>query len=344
MALDRLSPNDKRLEHKFATVQGHRWHYISCAVPSGTPQKGTVVLVHGFPDLWLAWRYQVPLLLSLGFQCIILECMGYGQTGASDDLSLYGFKAHADAIAGIAKAEGVSRIILGGHDWGGAVVYRVAQWQPELVSHVFSVATPYQPVHDKYLSNEVVAKLLPNFGYQQQFGSADGKIEAVVKGRDMTKKFLRGMYGGRLSSRRTLMVPETGVNLQAIQEDDIGPSPFFSEEELDYYTSQYCVSSPENPMKGPCNWYRTRKINFDDEKNLPAAQKNGVSQPVLFIQALQDNVLIPKMSEGMEETCPKLTRGEVKASHWALWHASGEVNDLVKNWFEAVVVGGKSKL
>lgn len=25
MALDKITPNDERLEHKFATVKGHRW-------------------------------------------------------------------------------------------------------------------------------------------------------------------------------------------------------------------------------------------------------------------------------------------------------------------------------
>lgn len=37
-------------------------------------------LIHGFPDISLAWRYQIPLLLKLGFRCIALDCMGYGET------------------------------------------------------------------------------------------------------------------------------------------------------------------------------------------------------------------------------------------------------------------------
>lgn len=67
-------------------------------------------------------------------------------------------------------------------------------------------------------------------------------------------------------------------------------------------------------------------------------------QPTLFIQALRDNILIPKMSEGMEKHIPKLTRGEVDASHWALWHTPQETNDIIKRWIEGVVFGGKSKL
>lgn len=72
--------------------------------------------------------------------------------------------------------------------------------------------------------------------------------------------------------------------------------------------------------------------------------RHGLKQPVLFIQALGDNILIPAMSRGMEDKIPHLTRGEVKASHWALWHTPQETNDIIKSWFEGVVFGGKSKM
>jgi len=65
---------------------------------------------------------------------------------------------------------------------------------------------------------------------------------------------------------------------------------------------------------------------------------------VLFIQAANDSILKPEMSVGMEKAIPNLTRGEVKASHWALWHTPVETNELVRNWFEQVVFGGKSKM
>jgi len=65
---------------------------------------------------------------------------------------------------------------------------------------------------------------------------------------------------------------------------------------------------------------------------------------VLFIQALYDSVLKPHMSKGMEKSIPNLTRGEVPASHWALWHTPQQTNKLIKDWVEGVVLGEKSKL
>lgn len=84
------------------------------------------------------------------------------------------------------------------------------------------------------------------------------------------------------------------------------------------------------------NWYRTRRINYEDELALPEAQKNHIAQPVLFVQALKDDVLVPAMSAGMERVIPKLTRAEVPTGHWALWQAPAQVNEIVGRWLSGL--------
>jgi len=66
--------------------------------------------------------------------------------------------------------------------------------------------------------------------------------------------------------------------------------------------------------------------------------------PVLFVQATRDNVLTPSLSVGMEKYVSKLTRREVDAGHWALWQTAQGVNKHLKEWFEDVVFGSKSRL
>ena len=111
-------------------------------------------------------------------------------------------------------------------------------------------------------------------------------------------------------------------------------------QEIDFYVKEFS----KNGVNGPCNWYRTREVNFEDEKDLPAEQRKGVQQPTLFIQALRDSILTPELAKGMDRAIPNLTRGEVPATHWALWHTPEETNVIIKGWFESVVFGGKSKL
>ena len=156
------------------------------------------------------------------------------------------------------------------------IVYRTAEWHPELVSHVFSVCTPYLPHPEKYVPLEDIVKgPLPQFGYQLHL--AGPKVEAGLQTEERIRQFLKGMYGGRDDSGRVIFSPENGLDFDVV--DKVGMAPLLNQEvrhgfvqgltrtcsqrqELDYYTREYTRSG----MHGPLNWYRTRKANFDDEQ------------------------------------------------------------------------------
>jgi hypothetical protein len=36
--------------------------------------------IHGFPDISMGWRYQIPMLLGLELRVVAPDCMGYGRT------------------------------------------------------------------------------------------------------------------------------------------------------------------------------------------------------------------------------------------------------------------------
>lgn len=50
------------------------------------------------------------------------------------------------------------------------------------------------------------------------------------------------------------------------------------------------------------------------------------------------------MSKGMDRYLPNLTRGEVKASHWALTQTPNEVNAIIARWFDTQGLGVRSSL
>lgn len=87
--------------------------------------------------------------------------------------------------------------------------------------------------------------------------------------------------------------------------------------------------------------YRTRKLNFDDERPL-LPDRAKISVPTLFIAATQDAALPPAMSEGMEKwfTGP-FRREQVDATHWALWQAKDDVNKHIKTWLDETFSGSK---
>jgi hypothetical protein len=36
--------------------------------------------IHGWPDLSIGWRYQIPFLLDMGFRVVAPDLMGFGGT------------------------------------------------------------------------------------------------------------------------------------------------------------------------------------------------------------------------------------------------------------------------
>ncbi|KAF1962007.1 alpha/beta-hydrolase [Byssothecium circinans] len=330
--------NDSRIEHRSSPVNGYTYHYLY-GEPASGKFTATVFLIHGWPDCSAGWRYQIPLLLEMGFRVVAPDLMGFGGTDAPkvppNDIALYGFKRASDDIAELAKIVGAEQIILGGHDWGGAVVWRAALWHPELVTHVFSVCTPYAPPSKEYISTEDLVKgPLPQFGYQLHLAS--GEVEKVIKDEQSIRQFLKGMFGGRGPNGEIVFSPERGVlsdNLPLI-----GDSKLLNGKILDYYVQEYS----RHGIHSTLNWYRNRKANWEQELVFIQQGKQEISIPTLFIQATLDSILKPEMSKNMEHLMPNLTRGEVEATHWALTQKPVEVNAIIEKWLEGQGLGKRS--
>ncbi|KAL2141824.1 hypothetical protein VTI28DRAFT_1911 [Corynascus sepedonium] len=341
--VDKLTPTDSRVQHHTYTIPGSphntTYHYIVADPPSGVAPVATALLIHGFPDLGFGWRYQVPYLASLGLRVIVPDLPGYGRTDAPRELSAYSYKRVIDDLVAIVrrvqgKAEGeeVEKIVLGGHDWGGAVAWRFALWYPQLLRCVFSVCTPFWAPTDTFFTKEQIVQLLPNFGYQLQFERTD--VEDAVQGRERIRALLSVMYGARTKDGQPVFGIANGVHLDLLGADKIGESPLLSRDEIEFYADEYV----KNGMRGPLCWYKTNKVNFDEERPLLQEGKTKVTVPSLMVTASRDGALPPAMSADMEKhfTAP-LVRREVNASHWALWETPAETNKHIGEFVTGIL-------
>ncbi|KAI9671008.1 MAG: hypothetical protein M1831_005093 [Alyxoria varia] len=262
-----------------------------------------------------------------------------------ESISRYGLKAASDAIADLAQQLQIPKIILGGHDWGGLVVYRCAQYHPELVSHIISICTPYVPPSLQFVSLEELAKRAPFFGYQLQL--AGNEVEDVVKGEEKIRQFLKGVYGARTPDKNFLFDAQKGLDLDVLPR--LGRSPLLSDQELDYYVQEYCRHSN---IHGTLNWYRTRRVNHADESSILSSYSPSsgalrlIDKPTLFIAGAKDPVLLPVLSEGMdrfwgtdESGRSLLSKKQVNAGHWALWEDAEGVNRELEDWLLGPVLG-----
>ncbi|KAM3454630.1 hypothetical protein MY3296_002871 [Beauveria thailandica] len=331
MDTSKLKPNDPRVTSHTETIRGKKYHYI-VGEPQGT-KVGTMLLVHGFPDMGFGWRAQVPYFMSRGYQVIVPDMVGYARTDAPADLSHYTFKSAAADMAELARkfVGPDGQIVLGGHDWGGLVAWRLVDRYPALVRRAFVVCTPYMKPSTHYtpLEDLIKAGILTNFTYQLQFGGPD--VEEQVQGRDRIRQMLNGLFGGQGPNGELGMRVSSGIVFEKL--DKLGPSPLLSADELDFYADEYArQAAPE--LRGPLNWYRTRKLNFEADRELATEGRGKVPVPSLFIAASRDAALPPALSSSMDEQFEDLTKAEVDASHWALVEKADEVNSIVNEWLE----------
>ena len=106
-------------EHRFATVDGVRLHYVT----GGQADGETLVLLAGFPESWFAWR-KVIARLAGDYQIVALDLPGQGDSdrpgGGYDTRSL------AVSVHGLLSLLGIHRYGLAAHDVGAWVAYPYA--------------------------------------------------------------------------------------------------------------------------------------------------------------------------------------------------------------------------
>jgi soluble epoxide hydrolase/lipid-phosphate phosphatase len=151
------------------------------------------------------------------------------------------------------------------------------------------------------------------------------------------------MYGAGGPNGEIAFDATKGVFLENLPK--LRMTKLLSEAELEYYAQEYA----RHGLHAPLNWYRNREVNYVEElgyffKDGQSEERLRIEQEVLFVLATKDQALKPQMAAKMHERVDRLTTRQVTAGHWALWEKPEEVNRILKEWFDGVVFGGKSKL
>ncbi|MBV6760491.1 alpha/beta fold hydrolase [Rhodococcus opacus] len=101
---------------------------------------GPIVLLHGFPQTHLMWRY-VATELAADHTVICPDLRGYGASGkpAETDGAVYSKRTMAADVVALAKELGHDRFALAGHDRGALVAIRAGLDHPDAISHLASL-------------------------------------------------------------------------------------------------------------------------------------------------------------------------------------------------------------
>ncbi|XP_066574853.1 bifunctional epoxide hydrolase 2 isoform X2 [Amia ocellicauda] len=317
-------PDD--VSHGFVSIKpGVKTHYVEKG--NGPP----VLLCHGFPECWYSWRYQIPALADAGFRVLALDIKGYGESTAPPDIEEYSQEQICKELVTFMDKMGIPQITLIGHDWGGALVWNMAQYYPERVRAVASLNTPLLPVQPDVNPLEQI-KSLPAFDYQLYFqepGVAEAELEKNLE-RTFKLMFLSSEDEGPNRPRiDTSNVRKRGGLFVGMPENP-PRSPILTESTLQYYVQQYKKSG----FRGPLNMYRNLLTNWKWQLSRPISK---IQVPALMVTAAKDRVLLPAFANGMENLIADLTRAQIEdCGHWTQMERPAELNKILIPWLKDI--------
>ncbi|KAI0252063.1 alpha/beta-hydrolase [Lactifluus subvellereus] len=301
---------------------GRTYHFID-EKPANYPDDSspsipTIVCIHGFPDLWYGWRYQIGPWVRAGYRVVVPDMLGYGGTDKPLAVEEYSTQKLCADLAALLDVVGAPKAIVIGHDWGSYVAGRFALWHPDRLLALGLFSIPFSAPTKQYIPLEDIVKKVPNYAYQLYFADPEStkEIEANLE------RFLRLAFANlRLKGNIRQVIVNPGVTQPPTRR------PLLTEDELEYVASQM------RNMNGPLSYYRTTKIRFEEEQ---AAQLPGhlpAKLPVLHIWGDKDPTARPETLGRMKKEIVRLE--EIKlpnVGHWIMVEARNEVTRGVLEW------------
>ncbi|CAN8269382.1 unnamed protein product [Cochlearia groenlandica] len=103
----------------------------------------TLLLLHGFPELWYSWRHQIPGLAAHGYRVVAPDLRGYGDSDSPSQISSYTcFNIVGDLIAVISELTD-DKVFVVGHDWGALIAWYLCLFRPDKVKALVNLSVPF---------------------------------------------------------------------------------------------------------------------------------------------------------------------------------------------------------
>jgi pimeloyl-ACP methyl ester carboxylesterase len=322
-----------------AKSKRHTSFYLACGAARTTP----IIFLHGWPELSISWRHQLPVFASLGFRALAPDMRGYGRSSIYPRQQDYALEEIVSDMIELLDAIGAEKAVWVGHDWGSPVVWSIAQQHPQRCHGVANLCVPYIP---EGFAVETVApfadrKVYPQdrfpaaqwdyqLFYRENFAAAHAGFESNVrasvralfragnpanKGKPALTAFVRA-NGGWFGAQNT--APDLPRDAAVLTEED---------------ENRYVAALERNGFFGPDSWY------MNAEANVAYAARAKANWPltmaVLFLHGAYDYVcetIDSRLAEPMRANCANLTEVTVPSGHWMAQEKPTHVNAALAKW------------
>ena len=336
-------PGRELTEHTISTAR-HTTGYIA----SGREDGPLVIFVHGWPELSLSWRHQLPCFASLGFRAVAPDLRGFGRSSVYLDYASYALEHIVHDMLEMLDALGQDKAVWIGHDWGSPVVWSLASHHPERCSAVANLCVPYLaegftpatlvPLVDRRVYPEAqypVGQWDYQLFYLESFDKARQTFEANVRN-TVKALFRKGNPKGMGAPSRTASVRAAGGWFGgAAQAPDVPlDTDVLTEDEL----NAYAAALQRTGFFGPDAYYMNPDRNADYARR---AKKDGlIDLPVLFLHGEYDytcETVASRLAEPMRRDCRNLSEVVIRSGHWMAQEKPIEVNASIARWLATAV-------
>ncbi|KAG9026258.1 hypothetical protein FRB95_009039 [Tulasnella sp. JGI-2019a] len=288
-----------------------------------------LLLLHGFPEFWYEWRYQIGPWFRRGWRIVVPNMLGYHGTDKPDDPALYTSLALAGDIAGFLDGIDIKHpIVVVSHDWGAVTGWSFATRYPERTRALVALSVPHQaPLPMEFTIPQVIEAMGSSWlGYWYFFTSEDGhtKIEANIP------LFIDLLY----RSHKTVHPELWGVGtIEKIMSGEIanpGPSDVMSEKERQSYIKYFEANGIDKPL----NYYRQFPHAFAIQEKLKLNPILPTTMPVLLVAPDHEPFVHPDLVEKSKHFVPSLEVQPIESAHFVLLERRDEITQIVGDWVE----------
>ena len=281
-----------------------------------------LVLLHGWPETKRIWWRNIRPLAEAGFEVIVPDMRGFGDSGLADD-GYYDVAAESRDIEALVRGDlGHERVVTCGGDLGGVVLQDLALRFPGLVVRQVMFNTVLPLLGDAYAAAGVdvelsrVTRMAADY-FQRQATDADG-LAAELSTPEMRRRYVAEMYGPRFWAAPGAFTPE----------------------EVEFHVEPF----------GDADHFRASIANYEsalgkrERSELPRFMEPNPT-PTLVLYGPEDHVIprtFPRAAEVAfpDRMGPFLVPG---AGHFLQWERAELLNDALRHFCPDLIRRGTSR-
>ncbi|GMT35841.1 hypothetical protein PFISCL1PPCAC_27138, partial [Pristionchus fissidentatus] len=283
--------------HNFVQLSDVRLHYVE----EGDKSKPLLLFVHGYPEFWYSWRYQIKHFAKT-HHVVAIDQRGYGDSDKPSEIDDYSAKLLAKDVKEVIEKLGHKKAILVGHDWGGAVAWFTTLIYPESISKLIIMNCPHPGAFEKVMM-------------------------AVKK--QILKSWYIGFYQVPWIPEATMALDDYEPIEYAFRSDFAGlkNKQNVTDEDIEAWKATF---SKKGAMSPPINYYRALVKDRNENKDIIS---RIVKPPTLIIWGEEDPFLTIECAAFSEKMCLK---GKIEyvpgSSHWVQQDHPEKVNEIMEKF------------